>query len=89
MLNGCKARHKRRLCTSPAQHAQGYAKLCLFVPVLGLHGVQDQCAVLACLASRMCAEPVIGEDSIRCAMLQGVLEQLDLDASTLQTQFSA
>ena len=88
---GCKGKTPRMpvyQCSATYSY-QGYAKLCLFIPVLGLHGVKDKCALLACLASRMCAEPVVGEHGIWCAVLQSVLEQLYLDASTLQTQCTA
>lgn len=60
--------------------------LCLHYisPILGFHGVQDHCALLAGFTGRMSAKPVVGKHSIWGAMGQSMLEKVDLNAGALQ-----
>lgn len=53
-------------------------------PVLGFHGVQNHCALLAGLTGRMSAEPVVGKHSIWGAVGQSMLKKVDLNAGALQ-----
>ena len=53
-------------------------------PVLGFHGVQHHCALLAGFTDRMSAEPVVGENRIWGAVGQSMLKKIDLNAGTLQ-----
>ena len=58
-------------------------------PVWALHGVDHQGAVCSTsrrLASRVRAEPVVGEDCVRRAMLQAVLEEVDPHARDLSKE---
>ncbi len=57
-------------------------------PVLGFHGVQDHCALLAGLTGRMSAEPVVGKHSIWGAVGQSMLKKIDLNAGALQQKQS-
>ena len=53
-------------------------------PVLCLHGIKDHGALAPRFTGRMCAEPVVWEHSIWCAMREVMLKQIDLHPGTLQ-----
>ena len=55
-------------------------------PVGALHGVEDERGFLRAsgrLSSRVGAEPIVGEDCVRCPMIQTVLVEVDLYACHL------